>query len=146
MALDMSYKGKEFPSYTFKVEHCKIKELCGAIGDNNPIYFDSEEAVKEGFKDSPAPLTFATLMSFWGYPEIWDRMTEIGIDIKRLLHAKEEYEYSESIYPGDDLVGTVSVDSLRDGKMQMACFKTTFTRNSEVVLVAKMTIMVPPEA
>jgi len=144
MALDMSYKGKEFPSYTFKVEHCKIKELCGAIGDDNPIFFDSEAAIKEGYKDSPAPLTFASLMSFWGYPEIWNRMTEIGIDIKRLLHGKEEYEYLQLIYPGDVLEGTVSVDSLRDGAMQMACFKTTFTRNSETVLIAKMTIMVPP--
>ena len=144
MALDLSYKGKKFPSYTFKVEHCKIKELCGAIGDQNPIYFDSEEAKKEGYKDSPAPLTFATLMSFWGYPEIWGKMTDIGIDIKRLLHAKEEYEYLDLIYPGDTLEGTVSVDSLRDGKMQMAAFKTEFKRDGQVVLVAKMTIMVPP--
>lgn len=144
MALDMSYKGKEFPSYKFKVEHCKIKELCGAIGDSNPLYFDSETAKAEGYENCPAPLTFASLMSFWGYPEIWSRMTEIGIDIKRLLHAKEEYEYLKLIYPGDDLTGTVSVDSLRDGMMQMACFKTTFTRNNEVVLIAKMTIMVPP--
>ncbi|OQY38327.1 MAG: hypothetical protein B6229_06115 [Spirochaetaceae bacterium 4572_7] len=144
MALDLSYKGKKFPSYTFKVEHCKIKELCGAIGDQNPIYFDSEEAKKEGYKDSPAPLTFATLMSFWGYPEIWGKMTEIGIDIKRLLHAKEEYEYLDLIYPGDTLEGTVSVDALRDGKMQMAAFKTEFKRDGLVVLVAKMTIMVPP--
>lgn len=144
MALDLSYKGKEFPSYTFKVEHSKIRELCGAIGDQNPIFFDSEEAKKEGYKDCPAPLTFASLMSFWGYPEIWNRMTDIGIDIKRLLHVKEEYEYLELIYPGNELTGTVSVDALRDGKMQMACFKTTFKRGDEVVLIAKMTIMVPP--
>lgn len=144
MALDMSYKGKEFPSYTFEVERSKIRELCGAIGDDNQIFYNSEEAKKQGYEDTPAPLTFASLMSFWGYPEIWDRMTEIGIDIKRLLHAKEEYEYLSSIYPGDVLEGTVSVDSLRDGKMQMACFKTTFKREDEVVLVAKMTIMVPP--
>lgn len=144
MALDMSYKGKEFPSYIFKVEHSKIKELCGAIGDDNPVYFDSDAAKEAGYKDCPAPLTFGTLMSFWGYPEIWSRMTEIGIDIKRLLHAKEEYEYLEMIYPGDELEGTVSVDSLRDGKMQMACFKTTFKRAGQDVLIAKMTIMVPP--
>lgn len=144
MALDMSFKGKEFPSYTFEVEKSKIRELCGAIGDSNPIFFETEKAKEAGYDNTPAPLTFATLMSFWGYPEIWDRMTEIGIDIKRLLHAKEEYEYINPIYPGDKIEGTVSVDSLRDGKMQMACFKTTYKRDGETVLVAKMTIMVPP--
>ncbi len=144
MALDMSYKGKEFSPFVFEVERSKIKELCGAIGDNNPIYSNKEAAIKEGYKDTPAPLTFASLMSFWGYPEIWGKMTEMGIDIKRLLHAKEEYEYLDPIYPGDVIEGAVSVDSLRDGKMQMACFKTTYKRENEVVLVAKMTIMVPP--
>lgn len=146
MALDMSYKGKEFPSYTFTVERSKIKELNLAIGDNNPVFFDKEAATKEGYEDTPAPLTFGTLMSFWGYPEIWDKMVEMGIDIKRLLHAKEEYEYTAPVYPGDVLECTVGVDALRDGRMQMACFKTTYKRDGETVLVAKMTIMVPPEA
>ncbi len=144
MALDMSFKGKEFPSYYFEVERCKIKELCGAIGDKNPLFNDSEKAKELGYKNTPAPLTFGTLMSFWGYPEIWSKMTEMGIDIKRLLHGKEEYEYFMPIYPGDKIEGTVCVDSLRDGQMQMACFKTTFKRGGEVVLIAKMTIMVPP--
>jgi len=141
--LDLTYQGKSFPGYTFEVERCKIKELCLAIGDKNPIFFDKNEAVKSGYKDTPAPLTFASLMSFWGYPEIWDRMKEIGVDIKKLLHAKEDYEYAAPIYPGDILKGSVNVESLRSSTMMdMATFKTVFTRNDEIVLTAKMTIVV----
>ena len=143
--LDMSYQGKEFPAYTFEVERSKIKELCLAIGDDNPIFFDKEAAKKEGFKDTPASLTFPTVMNFWGYPEVWDRMKEIGVDVQRLLHAKEEYEYHSQVYPGDVLTGTVSVDSMRDGAMGMVSFKTTFTRGDEEVMTAKMTIIIPPQ-
>jgi acyl dehydratase len=142
--LDMSYQGKEFPPFTYKIEASKIRELCAAIGDDNPIYFDSNAAVKEGYKDTPAPLTYPTQVNFWGYPEIWDRMTEVGIDIKRLLHAKEEYEYFQPVYPGDTITGTVCVDSMRDSTMQMVTFKSTLSRDGETVCIAKMTIVVPP--
>ncbi|MCH5150006.1 MAG: MaoC family dehydratase N-terminal domain-containing protein [Spirochaetales bacterium] len=142
--LDMSYLGKEFPEFIFEVDRSKIKELCLAIGDDNPIFFNKEEAQKAGYKDTPASLTFPTLMNFWGYPEIWNRMTEIGIDVKKLLHAKEEYEYFDPIYPGDVIVGKVKVDSMRaSSAMDMVTFKSVYSRNGTDVLIAKMTIVVP---
>jgi len=142
--LDTSYQGKEFPPYFFEVDRSKIKELSLAIGDDNKIFFDKEYAQSKGYKDIPIPLTFPTVMNFWGYSEIWNRMREIGIDTKRLLHAKEDYEYIEPIYPGDKLKGAVSVESLRSSTMMdMATFKTIFTKNEKEVLIAKMTIVVP---
>lgn len=141
--LDMSYEKREFPPYTFEIERGKIKELCMAIGDNNPLFYDKEYAISEGYKDTPASLTFPTVINFWGYPQIWEKMKEIGIDVKKLLHAKEEYEYFSPLYPGDIIKGSVIVDSMRDSTlMDMVTFKTTYTRNDEVVLIAKMTIVV----
>lgn len=145
MALDMSYKGKSFEPFTFEVERAKIRELCLAIGDENQIFFDKDVAKASGYKDTPAPLTFATVMNFWGYPEVWEGMKEMGVDIQRLLHAKEEYEYCSLIYPGDVLTGAVSVESMRDGAMGMVSFKTTYRRGEEVVMTAKMTIIIPPK-
>jgi len=141
--VNTSFEGKEYAPFTFEVDRSKIKELCLAIGDKNPLFFDKEYAIKEGYKDTPAPLTFATVMNFWGNPEIWDKMKEIGIDIQRLLHAKEEYEYFSPIYPGDTIKGVMSVDSIRSSTlMDMVTFKSTFTRDNEIVLIAKMTVVV----
>ncbi len=141
--LDVSYQGKEFDPYVFEVERGKIKELALAIGDDNPLFFDAKYAQEKGYKDVPAPLTFATVMNFWGYPEIWDKMIMVGIDIKKLLHAKEEYEYFAPIYPGDKISGTVSIESMRAStKMDMVTFKTTYKRDNEVVTVAKMSIII----
>jgi len=145
MALDMTYKGKTFEPFTFEVERGKINELCMAIGDENQIFFDRDVAKASGYKDTPAPLTFATVINFWGYPEVWERMKEMGVDIQRLLHAKEEYEYFSEIYPGDVLSGAVTVDSMRDGAMGMVAFKTTYKRGDEVVMTAKMTVIIPPK-
>ena len=87
MALDMSYKGKEIGTYTFQVDRSKIRELAAAVGDPNPVFTDTEAARKEGYRDCPAPLTFATVMTFGGYPQIWDRMTAMGIDTARAFGA-----------------------------------------------------------
>ena len=141
--LDENAVGKEYSPFTFEVDRSKIKELCLAIGDNNPIFFDKDVAQEQGYKDTPTPLTFASLMNFWGYPEIWDRMKEIGVDVKRLLHASEEYEYFEPIYPQDIIIGFVSVESIRSSNtMDIATFKTTFTRDNKTVLIAKMKVVV----
>ncbi len=141
--IDTSFEGKEYPPFTFEVDRSKIKELALAIGDNNPLFFDKDYAKKQGYKDTPAPLTFPTVINFWGNPEIWDRMKEIGVDIQRLLHAKEEYEYFSPIYPGDIIKGVMSVDSIRSSTlMDMVTFKSTFTRDNEIVLIARMTIVV----
>ncbi len=141
--LDANAVGREYPPFTFEVDRSKIKELCLAIGDKNQIFFEREVAKNEGYKDIPAPLTFASLMNFWGYPEIWDRMKEIGVDVKRLLHASEEYEYFEPIYPQDLIKGVVSVESVRSSDtMDIASFKTTFTRDNKTVLIARMKIVV----
>jgi hypothetical protein len=141
--IDMNTLGKTYDPFYFEVERSKIKELCLAIGDHNPLFFNKQSAIEMGYQDTPAPLTFATLMNFWGYPEIWDRMKEIGIDAKRLLHAAEDYEYFEPIYPGDKIKGTVKVDALRSSDaMDIATFQTTFSRDDQTVLIAKMKIVV----
>ena len=144
MPLDLSYKGKEIAAYTFEVDRSKIRELAAAIGDPNPIFTDPASARGEGYADTPAPLTFATVMTFGGCPDIWRIMSEMGIDTGRLLHAKEEYEYLAPIYTGDVLEGRIVVEALRGGAMEMASFKTNYTRAEDTVLVARMTIIVPP--
>ena len=145
MPLDLSYKGKEIAAYTFEVDRSKIRELAAAIGDPNPIFTDPALARGEGCADTPAPLTFATVMTFGGCPDIWSLMSEMGLDTKRLLHAKEEYEYLAPLYPGDVLQGRIVVEALRGGRMEMASFQTTYTRGGESVLRARMTVIVPPE-
>jgi acyl dehydratase len=141
--IDSNAVGKEYAPFYFEVERCKIKELAKAIGDTNPLFIDKEFAKKAGYKDTPVSLTFATLMNFWGYPEIWDIMKEIGVNVQRLLHAGEEYEYFEPIYPGDLIKGSVSIESVRSSDtMDIATFKTSFSRNDKVVLIAKMKIVV----
>ena len=135
---------KVLRKYEFDVELGKIREFCLAIGEKNPIYFDLDTAKEKGYEDIPAPLTFPSAIQFWGYPEIWEDMKSIGIDIGRLLHLKEEYKYFQTIYPGKIFAET-KVSDVKTGKMNIVSFETLYKNLKEEKLVqANMSIVIRP--
>lgn len=146
MALSKDIVGRKLDSYKFTVERGKVKEFCKAIGETNPIYLDPAEAKKAGFEDTPIPPTFQTTFMFWGYPKIWDDMKDMGIDISRLLHMKEEYRYLKPVYPGTTVSAAGEVVDVKTGKMDMVTFKTTYTdEKGQPCIEAEMAIVIRPE-
>ncbi|MCX5851271.1 MAG: MaoC family dehydratase N-terminal domain-containing protein [Deltaproteobacteria bacterium] len=129
---DLSKVGSKYAPMSWEVERGKIRELAKAIGDPNPIYQDKEAAIKEGYKDSPAPPTFLTVPMMWS-----DRMPTVINDLKinfmMVLHGEEEYEYYQPIYPGDVITGTPVVAKAEEkvsksgAKMDMVTIEILYT-------------------
>jgi acyl dehydratase len=119
---DKSKLGMEFPAYTFTVEKDKITEFAIAVSQKenkeqiNPIYYDEEAAKKAGYQGIPIPPTFPTSTFFWTGGGLMGTVKILGIDLNRLLHREEEYEYFGSIYAGDVITRKMKViDMLKKG-------------------------------
>ena len=119
---DQSKLGFEFPVYTFTVEKEKIIEFAVAVSlkENkeqiNPIYYDEEAAKKAGYQGIPVPPTFPTSTFFWTGGGLMGTVKILGIDLSRLLHREEEYEYFGNIYAGDIITRKMKViDMLKKG-------------------------------
>ena len=110
---DKSKIGQSFPPFTIEVERGKIRELALAIGDDNPIYQSREAAQAAGYADVPLFPTAPTMFTFWGNTNMVSQIASLGINVMRILHGEEEYEYLAPIYPGDTLTGVMT---LIDGK------------------------------
>jgi acyl dehydratase len=110
---DHSKVGKEYAPIIWEVERGKIRELAKAIGDPNPIFQDRDAAVKEGYKDTPAPATFLTVPMMWStsMPFV---ITDLAINFMMVLHGEEEYEYYQEIYPGDVITATPKVAAIEE--------------------------------
>lgn len=106
---DESKIGQSFAPFTYEVQRNKIHELTTAIGDPNPIYHSREAAQEAGFPDVPISPTSPTLFSHWGNRQRGSSLAEIGVDVSRILHGEEEYEYIAPIYPSDVLTGTTTL-------------------------------------
>ncbi len=144
---DKSKVGKQYSTPPWEVERCKIRELVRAIGDPNPIYVDKQAAIKEGYKDTPAPPTYITVPANW-QSQTEQFMKDLSINYMMVVHGSEEYEYHKEIYPGDVLTGTTRVASIvekesKSGKkMDVITIETEFRNQSgEKVLVARTTMI-----
>lgn len=106
---DTSKIGYSFPSFAVTIERAKIRELASAIGDDNPVYQSQQAAQEAGYPDVPLPPTIATTFLFWGNTHFVEQLAELGLDINRLMHREEEYEYLAPMQPGETLTGIMTV-------------------------------------
>jgi acyl dehydratase len=146
---DTSKIGQSLGSFTYEVQRNKIHELTTAIGDQNPIYHSREAAQEAGYPDVPISPTTPTMFSHWGNRERRSGLGDLGIDVRRILHGEEEYEYLAPIYPGDTLTGTTT---LIDGKtrtgsggrsMDILTMETRYVnQHNQPVLNSRTTIVV----
>ena len=146
---DQSKLGYCFPPFVIEVERCKIHELTLAIGDENPIYHDREAALAHEYRDVPISPTTPTIFSFWGNAQLWDQLAGVGLNVMRVIHGEEEYQYQAPIYPGDRLTGVMTIveGKTRRGKdgssMDILTTETRYTNQQEkTVLMARTTLIV----
>ncbi len=113
--LDRKFIGYEFDPSEQKISRWKISQFANAIRDENPVYYDLEEAKKQGYRDLPVPPTFFTKMTFSGEKNFFET---IGIDYRKLLDGGREYKYYSQACAGDTVVFQTKVEKIveREGK------------------------------
>jgi acyl dehydratase len=146
---DTSKVGESFPPFTIEVPRNKIHELTTAIGDTNPIYHSRAAAEAAGYDDVPISPTTPTMFNFWGNHSGGRNLASVGINVMRILHGEEEYEYIAPIHPGDVLTGVSKIvegkhRAGRDGSsMDIVTTETSYTnQHDQLVLKARTTVVV----
>ena len=135
--------GIQMKPYTFEVEKGKVREFAEAIGDDNPIYYDLNNAKREGFDNIPIPLTFLTAVEFWGGEDALRMLEQYQIDPVRVVHGEQEYEFTGDIYAGDLLTVTskiidVVVKQGNTGRMDLITTEKRYVNKAnELVAISK---------
>lgn len=153
---DKTKLGMEFPPYAYVVEKGKIAEFAMAVsqkenkGQVKPIYVDSEAAKAAGYGDIIPSPTFETCFALWGSEGLMPMLQALGINLGRLLHGEEEFEYLAPIHPGDTMNGRTRVVDMYDkekkdkpGKvMEFTVIETEVTnQRGELVIRARTTLV-----
>jgi hypothetical protein len=108
---DKAKLGMAFAPYVITADEAKIAEFAMAVSQKDakeqikPIYSDPEAAKKAGYQGIPVPPTFPTSFMFWTGGGFFGIVKDLGVDISRLLHGEEEYEYFGTICADDVLAG-----------------------------------------
>jgi hypothetical protein len=102
MPLDPALAGRTFdPTPPYAVSREKIAEFNAAIG---------AAPVDDG---STAPPTFPIVVAFAAMTKL---MTDpdVGIELHNVVHGDQRFEQTRPIRAGDELVGIITVDTLRN--------------------------------
>jgi acyl dehydratase len=153
---DKSKLGYEFPVRTIVVEKGKIAEFVMAIAQKdtpekiNPVYTDEEAAEKAGYPGIIIPPTFPTTFMFRTGGGLMGVVSALGINLRRLLHTEEEYEYLGSVCAGDIITGRMKAVDMydqekkgRSGKLvKYTVLETEMTnQRGELVIKARSILM-----
>jgi hypothetical protein len=153
---DRSKLGYEFPVRVINVEKGKIAEFVMAVAQKdtpekiNSIYTDEEAAKKAGYPGIVIPPTFPTAFMFRTGGGLMGVVNALGINLRRLLHTEEEYEYFGDVCAGDVITGRMKAVDMYDkekkgrpGKFVKYTVLETemFNQRGELVIKARSIIM-----
>ena len=142
MALDKSFIGRTSAPLVWEVEKGHIRRFCEAIGDSNPIYRDEAAAKQAGHPRIPAPPTFPIALR----PN--DVREGMGIDMKKVLHGEQEFEFRRPLYAGDVLTIVQRIADIyekqgKSGAMDFLVLETVATdAEGETVYTARANVVV----
>ena len=117
MALKTDAVGKQWPGATYQASRAKIAEYANVIGAENPVHFDRDAALAEGFRDVVAPPMFCVVYSAPAMgPAILD--PDVGINFAAMVHGGQEFEWGEPVCSGDEITTTPRCAEIyeKDGK------------------------------
>lgn len=124
--VDKTAEGLEGPAFDMTIERGKVREFARATKSEHPDYLDNP---------TPSiPPTFLTSSTFWQPPEAAGVFRKVGMDVRRLLHGEQEYEFfGAPPRAGDVLTAQTRVESIfekegkRGGTMTFVVTVTDFT-------------------
>ena len=105
--IDRSAIGEWGPETTMRVEYGKIREFARAIKEDGAA-FAGEAPL--------APPTFLMTIAHWGEGAASGGVRAVKLDMRRLLHGEQEFEYLKPIRAGDVL----RVRSTHQGRLREA--------------------------
>ena len=114
--VDQSAVGRCFTPVTARVEPGRLRYFFNTLGETNPVYRDSGAAQAAGYTAVPAPPTYLFCLEMMDAAEPFEFLTALGIDIARVLHGEQRFDYRAPIVVGDTLTFKPRVSSVTDKK------------------------------
>jgi acyl dehydratase len=144
MVVNADFVGRTYPpSGPYAVDAATLAAFASAVGSTDPVHTSPEAARAAGYADVIAPPTFAVTLA-----QQCDRQfiedPGAGIDYSRVVHGEQRFVHHRPIVAGDELLGTLTVDSVRQaGGPAMVTTRTELaTVDGEPVCTSTSTIVI----
>jgi acyl dehydratase len=114
--VDQSAVGRQFTPVTARVEPGRLRFFLDTLGESNPLYRDEDAARAGGYAALPVPPTYLFCLEMMDATEPFEFLTALNIDLARVLHGEQRFDYHSPVVVGDTLTFTPKVASVTDKK------------------------------
>lgn len=133
--VDQSAVGRSFTPVTAHVEPGRLRYFFNTLGERNPIYRDAAAARANGYSAVPAPPTYLFCLEMMDSDNPFEFLTELKIDLARVLHGEQSFQYRAPVVVGDTLTFLSRVTSVTDkkgGAMTLIVVETAVTNQDGI--------------
>ena len=134
--------------FDLEIDPDHVSRFAEAVGSNDPIHFDNETALEEGFPACLAPPTFTVTQIFVVGREEREKRLGANLDYARVLHGEQEFVFNRLPVAGETLQGTMRIskdftkEGKRGGEMRFVTYESIYTdAGGDVVLTAYYTLI-----
>lgn len=133
--VDQSSVGRAFTPVTARVEPGRLRFFRNTLGEHNPIYCDKAAALAAGYPALPVPPTYLFCLEMMDASEPFEFLTALGIDLARVLHGEQRFDYHAPVAVGDTLIfraRVAAVTEKKGGAMTLVVVETKVTNQNGV--------------
>jgi hypothetical protein len=98
--IDPKFIGFRTTPTILRVDAWRVKLFCKAIGENDPVYWDTQVARNSGYSACPIPPTYLKAVE-GDHCTSADLLQVLGISVKGVLHAEQSFTYFSQVYIDD---------------------------------------------
>src|SRR5262245_13260075 len=124
---DKSLIGRVLNQGKVEVEKGRLRFFAQATGQSDPIYIDESAARDAGHPGLPVPPTFLFCLNS-EVADLEDMLRTLQLDLGRILHAEQAFDYRRMAHAGDTLSFETRVDEVFEKKGGALLFVTNVTR------------------
>ena len=143
--IDTRHIGAVVARHSVEVEAGRLRFFAKAIGQADPVYSDVDAARAAGHPALPVPPTFLFCLDM-DQPNPRATMELLGIDIGRVLHGEQRFDYHRMAYAGQRLTFETRIADIyakKGGAMEFVVRETRVTNEvGEPVADLRGTIVV----
>ncbi|MBR0858041.1 MaoC family dehydratase N-terminal domain-containing protein [Bradyrhizobium liaoningense] len=133
--VDQSAVDRRFTPVTAHVEPGRLRFFLDTIGETNPLYRDDNAARAAGYEAALVPPTYLFCLEMMDATEPFEFLTALDIDLARVLHGEQRFDYYAPVVAGDTLTfkpRVASVTEKKGGAMTLVVVETEVTNQTGV--------------
>lgn len=125
--VDRSAVGRVFAPVKAQVEPGRLRYFLNTLGEHNPVYRDEAAARAAGYAAMPVPPTYLFCLEMMDAENPFDFLELLKIDLARVLHGEQRFDYLAPVMVGDTLTFQSRVTEVVDKKGGALTFITVVT-------------------